>query len=198
MGSAAAHALPRVLHAQGHRSGRRRPARGSIAQTSKFFQCRQWIRTMGPGGDAARARARRRSAGTRGGARRLGVTRGRATIIATGGMVPRGADAIAMVDSPKPVDGGAPGWTAPRRQHQLSPGTDIAKGETVLRAGQLLLTSRKMGICLRRWARQARWCMAAAVAIISTRQRDRCAGRVVAAWRDLQFERRNSEQPSRS
>ena len=79
---------------------------------------------------------------------RHGVTRGRATMIATGGMVPRGADAIAMVEHTEPVDGG-------RRLELARPlapgdnisfaGTDIAKGETVLRAGQLL-TSREIGV----------------------------------------------------
>ena len=79
---------------------------------------------------------------------RHGVTRGRATMIATGGMVPRGADAIAMVEHTEPVDSG-------RRLEVARPlapgdnisfaGTDIAKGETVLRAGQLL-TSREIGV----------------------------------------------------
>jgi putative molybdopterin biosynthesis protein len=37
---------------------------------------------------------------------RHAVTQGRATMIATGGMVPRGADAVAMVEHTEPVDGG--------------------------------------------------------------------------------------------
>lgn len=76
------------------------------------------------------------------------VASGRATMIATGGMVPRGADAVAMVEHTEPVDDG-------RRLEVTRPlapgdnvsfaGTDIAKGETVLRAGQLL-TSREIGV----------------------------------------------------
>lgn len=79
---------------------------------------------------------------------RHAVASGRATMIATGGMVPRGADAVAMIEHTEPVDDG--------RQLEVSrplapgdnvsfAGTDIAKGETVLRAGQLL-TSREIGV----------------------------------------------------
>ena len=78
---------------------------------------------------------------------RHAVASGRATMIATGGMVPRGADAVAMVEHTEPVDEGRLEVTRP-----LAPGdnvsfagTDIAKGETVLRAGQLL-TSREIGV----------------------------------------------------
>ena len=79
---------------------------------------------------------------------RHAVASGRATMIATGGMVPRGADAVAMVEHTEPVDDGrrlevsrplAPG------DNVSFAGTDIAKGETVLRAGQLL-TSREIGV----------------------------------------------------
>ena len=71
---------------------------------------------------------------------------GRATMIATGAMVPRGADAVVMVEHTEAV----------ARQLEISravapgdnvsyAGTDIAKGETVLRAGQPL-TSREIGV----------------------------------------------------
>jgi putative molybdopterin biosynthesis protein len=79
---------------------------------------------------------------------RQSVKTGTATMIATGGMLPRGADAIVMVEHTEPVgDAGrleitravAPG------ENVTYAGTDIAKGETVLRAGQLL-TSREIGV----------------------------------------------------
>ncbi len=73
---------------------------------------------------------------------------GRATMIATGGMVPRGADAIVMVEH---TDVGADRQQVEIARAAVSgenvsyAGTDIAKGETVLRAGQLL-TSRDIGV----------------------------------------------------
>jgi putative molybdopterin biosynthesis protein len=77
------------------------------------------------------------------------VEAGRATVIATGGVLPRGADAVVMVEytDSREVDGtlrvevrrpAAPGDAV------AAAGSDIARGETVLRAGQLL-TSRELG-----------------------------------------------------
>ena len=78
------------------------------------------------------ARARRRAARVR--------RARRATPIATGGMLPRGADAVLMVEHSEIVD---------RRRRVMEirrpvtpgenvsyAGTDIARGETVLRAGE--------------------------------------------------------------
>jgi putative molybdopterin biosynthesis protein len=95
---------------------------------------------------------------------RMELHAGDATTIATGGMVPRGADAIVMVEHAESVAGifeaGRPGSQTPAtdRRRQLvirkavSPGfgisfagTDIACGETVLRIGTLL-TSRETGV----------------------------------------------------
>jgi putative molybdopterin biosynthesis protein len=76
------------------------------------------------------------------------VTAGLATMIATGGMLPRGADAVVMVEHTEPVgDGGQLEITraAAAGENVSYAGTDIAKGETVLRAGQLL-TSREIGV----------------------------------------------------
>lgn len=74
------------------------------------------------------------------------VESGTATIIATGGIVPRGADAVVMVEYTevaslnlsvrRPVTAG---------QNITFAGTDIARGETVLRAG-MRLTSREIGV----------------------------------------------------
>lgn len=77
------------------------------------------------------------------------VAPGTTTVIATGGMLPRGADAVVMVehteardvagevqiDVHRPV---APG------DHVAGAGSDISRGETVLRAGQVL-SSREIG-----------------------------------------------------
>jgi putative molybdopterin biosynthesis protein len=78
------------------------------------------------------------------------VTPQTVSLIATGGMVPRGADAVIMVEHTETseVDGAAvievhrpvaPG------QFISFAGSDIARGETVLRAGQVL-TSREIGM----------------------------------------------------
>lgn len=77
----------------------------------------------------------------------LTVRAGYATPIATGGMLPRGADAVIMIEHTELLDSGelefhnsvAPG------QNVTFAGTDVARGETVLRAGQLL-TSREIGV----------------------------------------------------
>lgn len=76
----------------------------------------------------------------------LTLQSGEAVAIATGGMVPRGADAVAMIEHTEIRDG----QVLIRRS--LTPGsgisfagTDIARGETVLRAGTLL-TSRETGV----------------------------------------------------
>ncbi len=81
----------------------------------------------------------------------IAVDQGTATVIATGGMVPRGADAIVMVEQTEARDSDgqllvdvhrpvAPG------EYVAAAGGDIAHGETVLRAGQSL-SSREIG-CL--------------------------------------------------
>ena len=81
---------------------------------------------------------------------RCTVAPGTATLIATGGMVPRGADAVVMVEhtEPREVEGktlieirrpAAPG------QFIAFAGSDMARGEMALRAGQLL-TSREIGM----------------------------------------------------
>jgi putative molybdopterin biosynthesis protein len=78
------------------------------------------------------------------------VSAGIATTIATGGMLPRGADAVVMIEYTELVGGGADRRleivraVAPGDNVSYA-GTDIAMGETVLRAGQLL-TSREIGV----------------------------------------------------
>jgi len=78
------------------------------------------------------------------------VVPGFATPIATGGMLPRGADAVLMVEHSEYAD--APDGPRLEIRRAVTPGenvsyagTDIARGEIVLRAGQQL-TSREIGV----------------------------------------------------
>jgi putative molybdopterin biosynthesis protein len=80
----------------------------------------------------------------------LTVAPGTATLIATGGMVPRGADAVVMVEQTetREDDGGTlieVRRAAAAGQFIAFAGIDLARGETVLRAGQVL-TSREIGM----------------------------------------------------
>ncbi|MDC0176434.1 molybdopterin biosynthesis protein, partial [Planctomycetaceae bacterium] len=75
------------------------------------------------------------------------VSPGTATTIATGAVLPRGADAVVMVEHTRVDDQGELLIEQP-----VSPGgritfagTDVSRGETVLRGGQLL-TSREIGV----------------------------------------------------
>lgn len=79
-----------------------------------------------------------------------GVAPGTATTIATGAVIPRGADAVLMVEHSEIIETAegpvvelsaavAPG------QNISFAGTDVARGETVLRTGQRL-TSREIGV----------------------------------------------------
>jgi putative molybdopterin biosynthesis protein len=78
------------------------------------------------------------------------VTPGTTTLIATGGMVPRGADAVVMVEHTEALDSDERTLIEVRRpmaagQFIAFAGSDLARGETVLRAGQVL-TSREIGM----------------------------------------------------
>ncbi len=75
------------------------------------------------------------------------VLSGTATAIATGGPLPRGADAVVMVEHTQPV-----GQRAIEIRRAASPGqfvsyagSDIARGETLLRAGSMI-GSREIGM----------------------------------------------------
>jgi putative molybdopterin biosynthesis protein len=78
------------------------------------------------------------------------VAPGTATLIATGGMVPRGADAVVMVEHTEALDDDERTLIEVRRpvaagQFVAFAGSDLARGETVLRAGQVL-SSREIGM----------------------------------------------------
>ncbi len=81
---------------------------------------------------------------------RLAVEAGTATAIATGGMIPRGADAVAMIEWTDLVE--TENGPSIELNRTLMPGqfvsfagSDIARGETLLRRGTLL-SSREIGM----------------------------------------------------
>jgi putative molybdopterin biosynthesis protein len=76
------------------------------------------------------------------------VLSGTATSIATGGPVPRGADAVVMVEHTQPAGGRAIDIrrAASPGQFVSYAGSDIARGEAVLRAGTVI-GSREIGMC---------------------------------------------------
>ena len=77
---------------------------------------------------------------------RTAITPGRASLIATGGMLPRGADAVIMVEHTD-IEGDhlAVHRPVPPGTAIAAAGSDIARGETLLRRGRLL-TSREIGM----------------------------------------------------
>ena len=76
----------------------------------------------------------------------VAVQSGQAVSISTGGMVPRGADAILMIEHADVRDGSVYVRRAVTPGSGVAfAGTDIATGETVLRAGTVL-TSRETGV----------------------------------------------------
>jgi putative molybdopterin biosynthesis protein len=77
----------------------------------------------------------------------LGVAAGTATAIATGGPLPRGADAVVMVEHTDPAEAGRILVRRPAAAGQNigSAGSDIAQGETLLRRGAAI-GSREIGM----------------------------------------------------
>jgi molybdenum cofactor synthesis domain-containing protein len=97
------------------------------------------------------------------------VLSGTATSIATGGPVPRGADAIVMVEHTQPA-----GQRAIEIRRAASPGqlisyagSDIARGEALLRAGSMI-GSREIGMCAACGIAQISVARRPRVAVIST------------------------------
>ena len=96
------------------------------------------------------------------------VSPGRAIAIATGGMIPRGADAIMMVEDADVSSGEVLVRRAVSPGFGISfAGTDIGCGETVLRAGDLI-TSREAGVLAAIGATQIKVRQKPRVAVIST------------------------------
>jgi molybdenum cofactor synthesis domain-containing protein len=97
------------------------------------------------------------------------VLSGTATTIATGGPVPRGADAIVMVEHTQPAGGRAIEIrrAASAGQFVSYAGSDIARGETVLRAGTII-GSREIGMLAACGIAEVRVARRPRVAILST------------------------------
>ena len=80
---------------------------------------------------------------------KLTVERGTATAIATGGVMPRGADAVVMIEHTELTSDGAPSLELRRAaapgQFVSYAGSDIARGETLLRRG-MRIGSREIGV----------------------------------------------------
>jgi putative molybdopterin biosynthesis protein len=128
--------------------------------------------TSGAGGKAPKRLQLNAEILTPGTAPRLPVGPGVASLIATGGMMPRGADAVVMVEHTEAVDSGGKTFIEIRRpatpgQFVAFAGSDIARGETVLRAGQRL-TSREIGMVAAVGRASIEVCRKPRVAIIST------------------------------
>ncbi len=99
---------------------------------------------------------------------RLRVTPQTATPIATGGPVPRGADAIVMIEQTQPADGAVDvRRAATPGQFISSAGSDMARGETVLRAG-VEITAREIGMLAACGIARVDVARAPRVAILST------------------------------
>jgi molybdopterin molybdotransferase/putative molybdopterin biosynthesis protein len=77
------------------------------------------------------------------------IAPGTATTIATGGVIPRGADAVVMIEATELIEQGAPGIELRRAaapgQFVSYAGSDIARGETLLRRGASV-GSREIGM----------------------------------------------------
>ena len=80
---------------------------------------------------------------------KLTIERGTATAIATGGVMPRGADAVVMIEHTELTSDGAPSLELRRAaapgQFVSYAGSDIARGETLLRRGTRV-GSREIGM----------------------------------------------------
>ncbi|MEJ2592791.1 MAG: molybdopterin biosynthesis protein [Candidatus Thiodiazotropha sp.] len=100
------------------------------------------------------------------------VGAGQASVIATGGMLPRGADAVMLVENTELVEQEGRQWVRiekalPAGAFITFAGTDIGRGETVLRSGQLL-SSRDIGLLAAVGLDRVRVYRKPRVAIIST------------------------------
>lgn len=102
----------------------------------------------------------------------LTVTPGTATPIATGGPIPRGADAVIMIENTEPA--AAPGGPAILARRSVNPGqaigfagSDIARDETLLRGGSLL-GSREIGMLAACGLRSVRVYRRPKVGVLST------------------------------
>ena len=125
---------------------------------------------------------------------KLTVAPGTATAIATGGMIPRGADAVAMIEHTELIDAAAPAIDLRRAiapgQFVSYAGSDIARGETLLRRGATI-SSREIGMLAACGLAQVDVVRRPKVAVLSTGDELAALGLSAAAGRGLRLERRD-------
>ena len=126
---------------------------------------------------------------------RLAVEPGTATTIATGGMIPRGADAVVMVEATEIASG--EGALAIDLDRGAAPGqfvgyagSDMARGETVLRKGTVV-TAREIGMLAACGLDAVEMVRRPRVAVLSTGDELSPPGQTPAGSRHLRFERRH-------
>ena len=125
---------------------------------------------------------------------KLTVAPGTATAIATGGVIPRGADAVVMIEHTELIDAAAPAIDLRRAvapgQFISYAGSDIARGETLLRRGATI-SSREIGMLAACGFAQVDVVRRPKVAVLSTGDELAALGDAAAAGRGLRFQRRD-------
>jgi putative molybdopterin biosynthesis protein len=99
---------------------------------------------------------------------KMNVVKGEAAEIVTGAPVPEGADAVVMIeDTDRENDELSVYSAVTREENVMKKGTDIKKGETVLKAGQVL-GSREIGVLAALGIAKVKVHMVPSVAVLST------------------------------
>jgi molybdenum cofactor synthesis domain-containing protein len=99
---------------------------------------------------------------------KISVAKGEAAEIVTGAPVPEGADAVVMIeDTDRENDELSVYSAVTREENVMKKGTDIKKGETVLKAGQVL-GSREIGVLAALGIAKVKVHMVPSVAVLST------------------------------
>jgi molybdenum cofactor synthesis domain-containing protein len=99
---------------------------------------------------------------------KINVAKGEAAEIATGAPIPEGADAVVMIeDTDRENDELSVYSAVTREENVMKKGTDIKKGETVLKAGQVL-GSREVGVLAALGIAKVKVHMVPSVAVLST------------------------------
>jgi putative molybdopterin biosynthesis protein len=99
---------------------------------------------------------------------KISVTKGEAAEIVTGAPVPEGADAVVMIeDTDRKNDELSVYSAVTKNENVMKKGTDIKKGETVLKAGQVL-GSREIGVLAALGTAKVKVHIVPSVAVLST------------------------------
>jgi len=99
---------------------------------------------------------------------KISVAKGEAAEIATGATIPEGADAVVMIEDTDREDDELSVYSVvTREENVMKKGTDIKKGEVVLKAGQVL-GSREIGVLAALGAAKVKVHVVPSVAVLST------------------------------